>query len=144
MSTCVRKIKVEDYKAIHELNVKLGYDSNEEKVKRSIISLVEAGTDIILVAEKDGMVVGYVHGCPYRTLYTENLLTVVQYVFKTEYRFEEELKQELLDTFEARAKKNGYQGIRMTPNTQRELLMKLFEENGYVSKRDLKHFIKYF
>ncbi len=144
MSTCVRKIKMEDYKAIHALNLKLGYESNEEKVKRSIISLVEAGTDIILVAEKDGEVVGYVHGCPYRTLYTENLISVVQYVFKTEARFEEELKQELLDQFEERVKKNGYHGIRMTANAERELLGKLFVDNGYESKRDLKHFIKYF
>lgn len=144
MSTCVRKIKMEDYKAIHELNLKLGYESNEEKVKRSIISLVEAGTDIILVAEKDGDVVGYVHGCPYRTLYADNLMSIVQYVFKTDYRYEEELKQELLTTFEEKAKKNGYTGIRMTANSERELLKQLLEANGYESKRDLKHFLKYF
>ncbi len=144
MSKLIRRIQVADYEDIHAINLKQGYNSDEERVKASILSLVEAGSDIILVAVVDGEVVGYVHGCPYNTLYTQRLINIIQYVFKTQYRDDEELKNMLLNKFEETVRKNGFQGIRMTANAERELLGKLFIEHGYESKRDLKHYLKYF
>ena len=64
----IRRITTNDYHDIHELNLKLGYAYDEEKVAERIQNILDAGIDLILVAELEGKVVGYVHGTPYGTL----------------------------------------------------------------------------
>ena len=111
-----RRIKPEDYKDIHALNEKLGYSYDEDKVYERIISILETGSDFITVAEDEGRVVGYIH---------------------------EEVRQ-IYDVFEARVRKNGYCGLRMTANVRRKNLFKLLSQHGFKSHSDLKHYLKYF
>ncbi|MEG0580465.1 MAG: hypothetical protein RR490_11160, partial [Niameybacter sp.] len=53
-------------------------------------------------------------------------------------------KNELLQEFEKRVLKNGYHGIRLTADVERDLLHGFLLNNGFENKRDLKHYIKYF
>lgn len=140
----IRRVREEDYQYIHTLNQQLGYEYNEDLVKERISNLLETGTDIISVLEVEGQVVGYIHGIPYNTLYADNLINMVAIVFRTDIEVDPSYKDELLQEFEKRVLKNGYHGIRLTADVERDLLHEFLLNNGFDNRRDLKHYIKYF
>ena len=140
----IRRVSEDDYQDIHALNEKLGYDYDEKKVRERILNLLETGTDIISVLEVDGKVVGYIHGIPYNTLYADNLVNMVAIAFSDSGNIETHCMKELFLEFEKRVKKNGYHGIRLTADVERDLLHEFLLDNGFDNKRDLKHYIKYF
>lgn len=140
----IRMIATQDYEAIHDLNTGLGYTYDLEKVYKKIISILEAGSDILLVAEVDGAVVGYAHGAPYETLYSDNLLNTICFCVKEGIEHEEEVGNELYLEFESRAKKFGFKGMRMAVDQERERAHELFLRHGFETKRSLQHYIKYF
>lgn len=138
----IRRIEPEDYKDIVCLNNKLGYIYDVERVRDRINNILETGTDIIMVAEVAGNVIGYIHGSPYNTLYADNLLNIVVIVFSNDCN--DEIKNELFTSFEKRTIKNGYYGIRMAADIQREDLYDFMMKEHFNSQRDLKHYIKYY
>ena len=140
----IRMIETKDFEYIHNLNNELGYTYDKEKVYKKIISLLEAGNDIILVAEKDGHVIGYAHGAPYETLYADNLLNTVCFCVKEGTADEESIANDLYDAFEERAKRNGYKGMRLSLDQSRSKAHELFLKHGFQTKRSLYHCIKYF
>jgi len=140
----IRMIATQDYEDIHNLNTELGYTYDKDKVYKKIINVLEAGNDIILVAEKDGKVVGYAHGSPYETLYADNLLNTVCFCVKEGIGEEEEIGNELYDAFEERAKRFGFKGMRLSLDQERAKAHKLFLKHGFETKRSLHHYIKYF
>lgn len=140
----IRRVTENDYLDIHALNQQLGYEYDKDKVKERISNLLDAGTDIITVLEVEGKVVGYIHGIPYNTLYTDNQINMVAIVFSNSVEIDAKAKGELFFEFEKRVKKNGYHGIRLTADVERDLLHEFLVSNGFENKRDLKHYIKYF
>lgn len=140
----IRRIEEQDYHQIYMLNEQLGYLFDEEKVRERIINLLETGTDIISVLVKNDNVVGYIHGIPYMTLYAENLVNMVAIVFSNQEEIDEEYKECLFYEFEKRVKKNGYHGIRLTADVERDILHGFLLSKGFENKRDLKHYIKFF
>lgn len=140
----IRRIKTDDWKDIHELNVKAGYNFGPENVERRIQSILDSAIDIVLVVEVEGKVVGYVHGTPYNTLYADRLANIIAFVFTVEYRECKEMTDAIIAEFEKEAKRNGFFGVRMTANTDRVVLNRIMLENGFENTRELKHYIKYF
>lgn len=140
----VRMIATQDYEDIHDLNTELGYTYDQEKVYKKIISILEAGSDIVLVAEVDGKVIGYAHGAPYETLYADNLLNTVCFCIKEGIAEEDQIGNELYLAFEERAKRFGFKGIRLALDQEREKAHALFMKHGFETKRSLQHYIKYF
>lgn len=140
----IRIMAIQDYEDIHELNLELGYSYDKEKVYKKIIAILEAGNDILLVAEKDGHVVGYAHGAPYETLYADNLLNIVCFCVKEKLNDGDDIGNDLYVAFEARAKRFGYKGIRLSLDLDREKAHELFIKHGFETRRSLNHYIKYF
>lgn len=140
----IRMIAIQDYKDVHNLNKQLGYEYDEQKVYKKIISILEAGSDILLVAECDGKVVGYAHGAPYETLYSDDLLNTICFCVDSELEAKEEIANQLYLSYEERAKRFGFKGIRLALDAQREQAHELFLRHGFQSHRSLQHFIKYF
>lgn len=140
----IRMIAAQDYHDIHELNCQLGYEYAEDKVYKRIISILEAGSDILLVADVDGEVVGYAHGAPYETLYSDNLLNTICFCVKHTIENQAEVANALYMEFEARAKRFGFSGIRLVVDQEREDAQQLFMQHGFQTNRSQKHFIKYF
>ena len=140
----VRHIKTNDWKDIHELNVKMGYHYGAENVERRIQNILDASTDIVLVLEVNGKVVGYVHGTPYNTLYTERMMNIIAFVFTVEYRECKEMTDAILAKFEKESKRNGFYGLRMSANADRIILHHIMLDNGFDCNRDQKHYIKSF
>lgn len=138
----VRRIKTDDWQDIHELNVKMGYNYGTENVERRIQRLLDASTDIVLVIEVDGKVVGYVHGTPYNTLYADSMVNIIAFVFTVEYRQRKDMTDAILAQFEKEARRNGFYGVRMSANADRVVLHGIMLDNGFECNRDLKHYIK--
>lgn len=140
----IRIMTTQDYEDIYALNTELGYAYDKDKVYKKIIAILEAGNDILLVAEMEGHVVGYAHGAPYETLYADNLLNTVCFCVKENLKDGEAIGNELYEAFEARAKKFGYKGIRLSLDLEREKAHELFIKHGFETKRSMNHYIKYF
>ena len=122
----IRRIATQDFEDVHELNTSLGYVYDKEKVYKKIISLLETGSDILLVAEKDGHVIGYAHGAPYETLYADTLCNTICFCVKEGIDDEEEISNALYLAFEERAKRFGYKGMRLSLDQEREKAHRLF------------------
>lgn len=144
MEFVIRRIQPDDYKDIHVLNQQLGYEYKVEKVYERIVSLLETGTDIISVAQSQGNVIGYIHGCPYETLYSDKLFNIVNFVVDKRYENNIDVNKELFNAFENKVRKNGYTGIRVASDISRTGLFSFFIDNGFESKRDLRHYLKHF
>ncbi|MEG0094287.1 MAG: GNAT family N-acetyltransferase [Erysipelotrichaceae bacterium] len=144
MNINVRRIEIGDYAAIHHLNQQLGYNYCEDKVCKRISSLLDSSSDIMLVVEYQGKVVGYVHGTPYETLYADGFMNVLVFVIEDKYDDLEIIADTLFSKFESEAKQFGFTGIRMTTNKERSQAAKFLLKQNFESHRDLKHYIKYF
>ena len=99
---------------------------------------------MILTAELDGTVIGYAHATRYETLYADKLANILAFVVLDGIEKEDEISQTLYDEFEKQIRSFGFRGLRMIADTSRILAKDFFNRNGFDSKRDLKHFIKYF
>lgn len=82
----VRRVKTTDYRYIYLLNQELGYFYPVEKAKEKIENIVESTKDIILVAERDKEVIGYIHGSPYESLFFDPFINILGFVVKEKYR----------------------------------------------------------
>lgn len=140
----IRMIQISDFEDIHELNTQLGYDYDKKKVYKKIISLLESGNDILLVAQVGEKVVGYAHGAPYETLYADNLLNTICFCVKENEENAEAIANELYINFEEKAKRFGFKGIRLILDEERKETQNVFKTHGFKDHRALRHFIKYF
>ncbi len=137
----IREIKISDYNDIYLLNKELGYLLSIEKVKERISYITENTKDIILVAEQDNGVIGYIHGSPYETLYFDSLINILGFVVKKDFR-NLGVGNELINNLEAWTKENGYSGLRLVSGSDRLSAHRFYKNHGYINKKDQKNFIK--
>ena len=137
----IREIKITDYKEIYLLNQELGYLLSIEKVKERISYITENTKDIILVAEQDNEVIGYIHGSPYETLYFDSLINILGFVVKKDYR-NIGVGNVLINSLEDWSKQNGYSGIRLVSGDDRADAHRFYEKHGYINRKKQKNFIK--
>lgn len=95
----------------------LGYSYDEDKVYERIISILE--TEATLSPLRRMQSCWPVHGSPYETLYSDKLVNIAV-CGRDDYATMEEVRQ-IYDVFEARVRKNGYCGLRMTANVRRKI-----------------------
>lgn len=139
----IREIKISDYNDIYLLNQDLGYVFDIEKVKERISYITENTKDIILVAEQNNEVIGYIHGSPYETLYFDSLINILGFVVKKDSR-NLGIGTILINSLENWAKENRYIGIRLVSGYERTEAHRFYEKHGYINKKDQKNFIKIF
>lgn len=140
----IRMIGINDYEDIYHLNKQLGYDYEKERIYKRILSILEAGNDVLLVAQVDHRIVGYAHGAPYETLYCDNLLNTICFCVDEDLQNRSEIAIALYEAYERKAKNFGYKGIRLVIDQERQVAQQLFLSQGFESKRIQNHFIKYF
>ena len=139
----IREITVFDYKDIFLLNQELGYEYELEKVKKRIEYIVENSKDIILIAEQNDELIGYIHGSPYELLYSDSLINILGFIVKEEFR-NTGIGSILINKLECLVKANGYSGIRLVSGSDRLNAHKFYEHHGYSYRKDQKNFIKRF
>lgn len=139
----IRRVTPYDYEDVYVLNIALGYEYPKEGLKERIKYILDNTRDIILVAEINGEVVGYIHAAPYETMYFEPMMDILGFVVKEEKR-SAGVGHKLITELENIVKDCGFIGIRLVSGMQRVDAHRFYENHGYISKKVQKNFSKIF
>jgi len=143
MSLVIRNACLKDTQAIYLLNLNgLGYDYPMEHTEKRLAQVI--GSDaLLLVAELDGIVAGYIHAVDYDCSYSDSLKNILAFVVDERFR-RNGIGRSLIAAVEEWAKETGASGIRLTSGMSRENAHKFYESCGYVNRKIAKQFVKMF
>lgn len=142
----IREIRITDYRAIYLLNVDFNPKLRlyaEEKVQEKIAIIAEQTNDVIFVFERDGEVIGYIHGSPYELLYSDSLVNVLGLVVREKDR-NQGIGGQLIERLEQWAKDKGCSGMKLLSHPSRIHAHRFYERRGYTFTKDQKNYIKTF
>jgi predicted N-acetyltransferase YhbS len=139
----VRQAVEADFHDICLLSQQLGYEYDEQKVKKRIEYILENTKDIIFVAEQGDEVIGYIHGSPYELLFADSLVNILGVVVNKQHR-NLGVGGKLMEKLEFWAKENGFSGVRLVSGADRLDAHKFYESHEYVYTKNQKNFIKIF
>jgi predicted N-acetyltransferase YhbS len=121
----------------------LGFDYDEEKTLDSLKKILSDIRAVVLVAESNKSVLGYIHAslyqCTYSDLYANNQSLAVDNGCKRMG-----IGKKLLYAAEKWARGSGCRGIRLDSNIQRLDAHRFYEACGYTNWKDYKNFRKRF
>lgn len=132
-----------DFQDICLLSKELGYECDEQKVKKRIQYILKNTGDIIFVAKKDDEVIGYIHGSPYELIFADSLVNILGVVVNKQHR-NLGVGGKLMEKLEFWAKENGFSGVRLVSGSDRFDAHKFYESHEYVYTKNQKNFIKIF
>ena len=133
MDVLVRSIAPNDYKFIFALNLELGYEFPEDKVETRIRDILDNTDDIILVADINGEVVGYIHASPYELMFSEPIINIVAFVVNKKQRGIG-IGHRLITELEKIAQEHKFTGIRLTSAMYRLEAHNFYEMHGFSSQ----------
>lgn len=140
----IRAAQESDALDLHTINRdELGYDIALEKMQQQLAKLMKNPQHVILVAEENGRVVGYVHAKLYETLYFEPLWNLMALAVAAHSQGRG-LGRQLLTCLEARARKSDIAGIRVNSGIARSGAHAFYQKCGYELRPDQKRFLKLF
>lgn len=137
----IRQVRPEDHRAIFSLSAELGYSYPAEKTEQRIRFILENTGDIILVAEEDGNVVGYIHASPYELMYQDPIMNILGFIV-TEDRRGSGIGHLLITELERQAKERQFTGFRLTSGDYRTGAHRFYEKHGYTSIKTSKKYTK--
>ncbi len=138
----IRKARLSDAERINELSRnELGYDHPLDKTRDALETLLQR--DIILVAETEGGVVGYIHLCDYELLYAPRMKNVLGIAVDSGCR-RMGVGSELLREAERLAMEDGAAGIRLVSGKSRTGAHAFYESAGYYGGKEQINFKKKF
>ncbi|MGM0124231.1 hypothetical protein IGI37_001605 [Enterococcus sp. AZ194] len=142
MTLEVRKARITDWQALHYLCTKeLGYPVSENQLKQQLGKILADQTQLILVAENFGHVLGYVHLSDYQTLYFSSLKNVMGLAVLSQYQGKK-IGTTLIQAAEQWAKEQKASGIRVNSGEKRVGAHQFYEALDYQSKKMQKNFFK--
>jgi len=97
----------------------------------------------IMIAECNGVIVGYIHAEDYEVTYSDSLKNILAIVVDDRFRGNG-IGQALLSAVETWAKETGSVGIRLNSSMARIEAHKFYEACGYVNRKDHKNYVKIF
>lgn len=138
----IRRARLSDAERINELSRnELGYDYPLDKTRDALEALLQR--DIILVAETDGSVIGYIHLCDYELLYAPRMKNVLGIAVDSGCR-RMGVGSELLREAERLAEEDGAAGIRLVSGKSRTGAHAFYESAGYYGGKEQINFKKKF
>ena len=140
---CIRKITVADSPEVKTLSMQLGYELDEDSVKKNINEVFSSASHYCVGAFSDNRLVGYVHAERYVTLYCKPLVNILGIVVDESARFNGVGKM-LMESVEKWAIETGCGGVRLNSGEKRTDAHKFYEAIGYHSYKSHKHFYRYF
>lgn len=139
----IRRAQIEDAERLYEINdTAFGYYYPKDKTKKRLEEILDRKTDCILVACKEGVVIGYVHGADYECIYADPLKNIMAIAVEDSYQGLG-IGKKLLEGIEAWAKADGCAGVRLVSGFNREKAHGFYQYCGYDLRKDQKNFIKY-
>ena len=131
MNINIRRCMISDVKPIYELCLtELGYDFTEEQVAANIRRLIGDPTNLILVAEQNNEVVGFVHAHNHDPIYAPPMKNVVALAVKAEVR-QQGLGHTLVGAVENWALETGASGVRLNSGEHMDDALHFYKSMGY-------------
>ena len=144
MDFSIRPAERGDAAAICGINsTSLGYDYPLELTRRSLEHILAHGEDCVFVAEREGEVLGYIHGQPYYTLYHAPLANVLALSVASGAQ-KGGVGRALLARLEDWAREKGFSGVRLSSGMERAGAHIFYERCGYRHIKSHKTFRRAF
>lgn len=144
MDFTVRPACVDDAAAICTINrTSLGYDYPPERTRQALEEVLTRSEDCVLIAERTGAVLGYIHGQPYHPLYHAPMLNILALSVSKDAQMCG-IGRALITQLEKWACKQGFSGVRLTSGMERVGAHVFYERCGYHVVKAQKNFRKEF
>lgn len=142
MSINIRKCEIKDSASVAELNrAEMGYDYSEDDTCKKLKKLLDDPSHLILVAENDGEVMGYVHAELYDLLYFNTMVNIMGVAVSSKCR-RMGIGRALMTEVENWSVSVGADAIRLVSGSQRKDAHKFYERMGYVGGKTQINFRK--
>ena len=141
MSVRIRPMELADSAAVSELSGQLGYPASTDEVSRRFLSIAERGDAIVLVAEADARVVGWIHVAITPVLESDLYGEIGGLIIDDTYR-SRGIGAELLRAGEQWARNAGCAAMRVRSRTTRERAHAFYERSGYARIKTQHAFAK--
>ena len=139
----IRNAIEQDAQGIFLLNQAFGYEYPLEETAEKLRAAISNPGQCILVAEQNGILMGYIHLEDYDTLYFPHMKNVLGLIVLPEYR-RRGIASALLAEAETWAKDTGAAGIRLDSGAERAPAHACYREAGYTERKLHKNFRKLF
>ena len=140
MELVIRDAVVEDAPAIAQLNRDgMGYDYPVERTREKLRACLGNPSHKILVAESEGVVVGYVHLEDYDTLYADSLKNILGIAVAESCR-RQGVGKALLQAGEEWAASTGAAGVRLVSGESRKGDHAFYQTLGYTGNKLQRNF----
>lgn len=142
MEWTIREARLSDCAAIARLNrEEMGYDYPEEQTREKLRACLANPAHKVLVAERGGEVLGYLHLADYDVLYFPHLKNVLGLAVSHRCRRQGAGKA-LLAAGEAWARETGAAGVRLVSGEERTGAHAFYQSQGYRGNKLQRNFKK--
>lgn len=131
MNINIRRAMISDAKPIYELCTSvLGYHYSEEQVSANVRRLIGDSTNLLLVAEQNNEIVGFVHAHNHDPIYAPPMKNVVAMAVRSESR-NHGLGRILLEAVEQWALDSGAVAVRLNSEEHMDEALHFYKSLGY-------------
>ena len=131
MNINLRRAMISDAKPIYELcRSELGYDFSLEQVEANVRRLIGDPTNLLLVAERQNELAGFVHANSHEPVYAPKMKSVLALVVREEYR-KHGLGHALINAVENWALETGASGVRLNSGETMNDALHFYKSMGY-------------
>ena len=131
MNITLRRAMISDANAIYELcRSELGYDFSLEQVESNVRRLIGDSTNLLLVAEQNNELAGFVHANSHEPVYAPKMKNVLALVVREEFR-NQGLGHTLIGAVESWALETGASGVRLNSGETMNDALHFYKSMGY-------------
>ena len=142
MSLIIRQCELKDAAAVARLNLEeMGYDYPVNRTERKLQKLLADPSHLVLVAENEGKVVGYVHAEEYELLYFDAMVNIMGIAVSSNCR-RMGAGRALMKAVENWAREIGADGVRLVSGAQRVGAHRFYESCGFTGGKMQVNFKK--
>ena len=144
MGVVIRRCMISDTDTIVKFcKDELGYPFSPEQIQENIRRLIGETNSLILVAELNGEVIGFVHASNHEPIYAPPMKNIMAIVIAERYR-KQGLGERLLNEVEAWAKETGAAGIRVNSPVWSDAALRFYKHMGFDYIKSFYNFRKMF
>lgn len=139
----IRAAATDDFESLSGLAFQLGYPCEAEAVRKRVESILKKTDETILVAERQGKVVGWISLQVVERFYLDPFVDISGFVVDKDHR-NQGIGKELIRAAEDWVKGKGYKLLRLKTNVTRKDAHRFYENNGFRKTKEQFTYTKMF
>lgn len=144
MDILIRKARVSDAQQISDLIFdSMGFCNPADGIAENLERILPLDTDLVIVAEYNGEIIGLAHAESYNTLYAPPMKDLMSLAVKTKYQ-NMKIGTRLMETVEKWAVETGRKGIQVLSRVELTNAHKFYQSLGYEIEKTQINFQKIF